>query len=300
MAVYKKKSRWYTDLYDSNGRRIRQTVNIKGKNPSTITRPDAMKVEAIRKAQLAQGFELISNKNSITFEKLLQQYLTWSKENHKSYPIQLSICKNLLAYFKGMKLKNINLWHIEKYKSYRKKLGRCEETINKELGALRRMINLALEWKIISKNPIEGMKLLRVPVRKHRVIRDWEFQKLYNSSPNHFKPILLTAYMTGMRKGEIQKLKWKDVDLEEGYITVSESKNNEYRTIPINKILLDSLKQLKENSRNEYLFTTPQGEPYKSNSAWKRVWITTDRGELQEINQKISNNRAPNSSLNRE
>jgi len=275
MGVFKKGDRWYTDLYDSNGQRIRLTVKINGLDPSKISRREAEKVEAIRKADFAKGIELAIHKKDILLDQLIERFLEWATDNHKSFKIDKSICKNLSNYFKKTKVSKINLWQIEQYKSYRKKLGRCEETINKELGALRRMINLALEWGLISKNPIMGMKLLRVPIRKFRVIRDWEFQKLYDCAPMHFKPILLCAYFTGMRKGEIQKLKWKDVDLKEGYVTVAESKNNEYRTIPITNMLWSSLNRLNLNSHNEYVFNTRKGEPYKSDSAWKRVWNNT-------------------------
>lgn len=48
----------------------------------------------------------------------------------------------------------INLWLVEKYKAERKAQGKKPETINKELGVLRRMFNLAMEWKTIGSNPI--------------------------------------------------------------------------------------------------------------------------------------------------
>ena len=86
------------------------------------------------------------------------------------------------------------------------------------------MFNLAMEWKTIGSNPIQEMKLLKVPRYLPRVLKEEEFEKLYNAASFHFKPILFCAYLTGMRKGEIITLKWKDLDLKESYIYLKEKK----------------------------------------------------------------------------
>ena len=220
MGYYKKGNRWYIDYYD-NGSRKREVVSIKGKDPSTITLRDAEKALAIRKAEIAQGkFDITKTEKPIKFEKLVEAYLEWGKENLKAPIAAQTACKNLLAFFKGKNIYSLTLWEVEKYKSERKKQGRKPETINKELGALRRMFNLSLQGALrvkVGKNPVQGLKLLKVAKLKPRVLKDWEFLKLYETSSSHFKPILLCAYMTGMRRSEIAKLKWKDV---ENYRTV--------------------------------------------------------------------------------
>src|SRR5919109_267175 len=55
MGVYKKDNRWYIDYYLSDGTWKREVVSIKGKTPERITREDAKKALAIRKAEFAQG-----------------------------------------------------------------------------------------------------------------------------------------------------------------------------------------------------------------------------------------------------
>lgn len=274
MAVYPKGNRWYIDYY-IKGERKREAVSIPGVDPSKITRSDAEKALSIRKSEIAQGkFDIIHTKRAFSFEKLIDMYLDWAKDNHKAPERDIAASKPLLLFFSGKKVDQINLWLIEKYKSHRKSLGRKPETINKELGVLRRMFNLAMEWKEISTNPVKGMKLLKVPKSFYRVLKDSEFQKLYQTASPHFKPILLCAYFTGMRRGEIAHLKWDDLDLTDGYILVKESKNNEPRSIPICEILLKTLRGLKENLKSEFVFTTHEGEPYKSTTAWKRAWTT--------------------------
>jgi len=87
-----------------------------------------------------------------------------------------------------------------------------------------------------------------------RILSNEEFELLYSSASEQFKPILLTAIRTGMRLGEILALKWDDINLKEDYLLVKDSKNYESRYIPIHPELKDVLINLKENSNNEYVF----------------------------------------------
>ncbi|GJM16110.1 MAG: integrase [Thermodesulfobacteriota bacterium] len=278
MGCYKKGNRWYIDYYD-NGSRKREVVTIKGKDPSTITYRDAENALAIRKAEIAQGkFDISKTEKPIKFEKLIDAYIDWANENHKSPDRDHTIRNNLLDFYKGKNIYSLTLWDIEKYKSDRKKRGRKPETINKELGALRRMFNLALQGALkikIGKNPIKGIKLLKVPKIKPKTYRPKEFQKLYDCAPKHFKPILLCAYMTGMRRSEIATLKWPDVDFQARTIYIAETKNDEPRLMPLSEALYSVLQDLKNNSESEFVFTTHEGKPYTSRSSWKSTWATT-------------------------
>lgn len=278
MGVYKKNNRCYIDYRTPDGKRKREVVTIPGKDPSTITQRDAENALSIRKSEIAQGkFNISKTEKPVKFEKLIEAYLQWADENHKASERDRTACKNLLTYFGGKNIYSLSLWDIEKYKSERKRQGRKPETVNKELGAIRRMFNLALQGVLsvkIGKNPIHGLKLLKVPKMKPRTYKLWEFQALYNAASSHLKPILLCAYMTGMRRDEIAKLKWKDIDFEDGSIYIAETKNDEPRTIPIGEALLNTLLDMKKEAVSEFVFTTPDGKPYTSKTSWKRAWST--------------------------
>ncbi|MDA2920805.1 site-specific integrase [Desulfobacterota bacterium AH_259_B03_O07] len=104
------------------------------------------------------------------------------------------------------------------------------------------------------------VKLFPEKPNKLRVVSDGEFQKVYNNASNFLKPILVTAINTGMRKGEILNLKWEDVNLIDGYIAIRDSKNNDSRMIPINKVLMQTLKSVKGNDSGEYIFSHNNGD----------------------------------------
>jgi integrase len=68
-----------------------------------------------------------------------------------------------------------------------------------------------------------------------------------------------------MRRGEIFNLKWQDINVRKGYILVRESKNNDSRIIPVNKVLMETLKSVTNNGSGEYVFSHNSGnDPVKT------------------------------------
>lgn len=72
---------------------------------------------------------------------------------------------------------------------------------------------------------------------------------------------------TGVRiQAEALTLKWEDIDFKHGLLTVraAYAKSGESRAVNLNSIVKAALKQLRERSREEYVFSKPDGSPYKS------------------------------------
>lgn len=73
-------------------------------------------------------------------------------------------------------------------------------------------------------------------------------------------------YTSGMRVSELRLVRIRDINLEEGYITVHEAKNHKERLIPIHPSLTTKCKELKEkihstSSEDEYFFMMKRGQP---------------------------------------
>ncbi|MBP7830984.1 MAG: tyrosine-type recombinase/integrase [Kiritimatiellae bacterium] len=66
-------------------------------------------------------------------------------------------------------------------------------------------------------------------------------------------PVIVTALCTAMRKGDCCLLRWKDVDLKNGFITVKTGKTGERVEIPVLPILHDVLRLI-PHTRGEYVF----------------------------------------------
>lgn len=82
--------------------------------------------------------------------------------------------------------------------------------------------------------------------RDRRLLPDEEKRLLGECAPV-LKAIILFALETGMWRGEIQKLRWKDVELIKCTAQLLDTKNREDRTIPLSSRAIAVLKGLPRN-----------------------------------------------------
>jgi len=91
-----------------------------------------------------------------------------------------------------------------------------------------------------------------------------EEERLLEASSEHLRPILIVALNTGMRRGEILNLEWKQIDLNKRLIKVENTKSGNNRIIPVNESLYQELLKAKNmNGRSRFVFPNPEtGQPY--------------------------------------
>ena len=254
MGAYKRKNIWYIDYY-FEGKRIREKVG-----PSKKL---AEKVLAIRTAEITRGqFDIQTYKSVITFGELAEIYIEYAKINKKSWRRDITSLKNILPFFKNMKLKLISPLDIENYKQKRRDEVK-PATVNRELACMKHMFNLAIKWKKASTNPVTEVKFFKEKNKRLRFLSEEEIHKLIECSSPQLKPIIITAITTGMRLNEILSLQWKDIDFENNLITLDETKGGSSRKIPINDTLKEVLLSLKNKAMNEFVFQSSLGKPYK-------------------------------------
>jgi len=64
-----------------------------------------------------------------------------------------------------------------------------------------------------------------------------EIKKLLDVCSEPLKSIVTIALNTGMRKGEILNLKWRDIDFNQRIIYLLETKRGEKREVPMNDVV---------------------------------------------------------------
>ncbi len=99
-------------------------------------------------------------------------------------------------------------------------------TVNRELGLLRRVFNVALSNGWIKHNPFSRGDSLINPgdeKKRERIITREEERRLLAACSGrraHLRPLIVCALDTGLRKGEILKLRPADLDFENRVIIV--------------------------------------------------------------------------------
>jgi integrase len=180
-----------------------------------------------------------------TFDELAHVYLAYVRDNKKSWDRDITSIQKLAGVFGGKRLIEITPASVERYKTQRlagKTIhGRppTSATINRELACLKHMFNVArkglieLKGGVPTENPVSAVPFLDEQNVRDGVLTHEEFQRMLDVSPAYLKPVLICAYYTGMRKGEILGLTWDRVDLKSGFIRRKESdtKTGEWMSI---------------------------------------------------------------------
>lgn len=125
---------------------------------------------------------------------------------------------------------------------------RSPATVVRYLAALSHVFTIAVnEWGWLEDNPIRKVRKPKEPKGRNRYLTEDEIPALLeacnNSSNPYLHTIVVLALSTGMRQGEILNLRWPDVNLDDGRITLRDTKNGETRTVPLAGRALDSLRE---------------------------------------------------------
>lgn len=241
-------------------------VKVKGilrrREETFPTRRLAELAMAKRRVEVAEGKFLDVRRRPVAdFEEVVEKYLKWAKGNKVSWDRDALSLTNWKKELKVKKLSEISTLDVERFKLKRRDKV-APRTVNEELNCLRRFFYRAMDWGLADSNPVKGVRRLREPPGRMKILSPDEAKKLLDACGPGLRPIVILALHTGMRRGEILGLKWGDVDFNRGVILVRRSKNGESREIPMTKTLREALSGLPRVS--DTVFTSSKGGPYRS------------------------------------
>jgi integrase len=137
------------------------------------------------------------------------------------------------------------------------------KTVNLDLSVLHDVLKTALREELIDSNPAEGVERPKVERRRWRILEPAEVQRVAKAfTDERARLVFLTLMLTGIRRFELQALRWRDVDLIESVLRIRESKSEEgERSIALSPTLAEALWQRRRGSAfkgdEEYVFAHP-------------------------------------------
>ena len=174
----------------------------------------------------------------------------------------LSYVPVLLESFGRRKLRSITHGDVEDYKRMRistptrKGTERAIASVNRELELLRQIFNYAKRQAWLERSPFDFGDALIVKsaeVSRERTLSDEEEVRLLAVCYGrlaHLRPIIITAVDSGLRRGEMFKLTWADVDFVSKTITLPMliTKTLRSRSVGMTDRMCDELLSLYEES----------------------------------------------------
>ena len=217
-------------------------------------------------------YAVLERQEKISFDELMELYRR--EGDHKEYILGKESV--YLNFFTGRKLSQITRKDLfafrDQVKSTPKQRGGdpvTEAHINRTLAGLRRLFNFAVGRELMESNPfpVTTKSGLFYPEKKglRNFFTEDQIEKILEASPEWLKPIILTAYYTGMRESELRGLRWEMVDFDSGVIYLHSSKTLKDATgkgqrVVMQRELIDLFQGF--SKRGEWVFSKPDGTPY--------------------------------------
>ncbi len=267
--------------------RLRQ----EGKEKSRVfpTLELARDAETKWKSDILRGEEAITRKKpSLPLEEFwTKHYLPWAKSNKKSWGADRSRFKMHIKPALGNKpLDKISTFDIEKLLSgmRNKKSVRGRKfapaTLKEVIALLSLLFTLSRKWGFNKgSNPCELVHKPKVNNLQTEYLTHDQQKKLLDtlkSWPDRMAAsIVLFAMLTGIRRGELFKLKWQDINIEHGIMLLRDPKGMKDVSLPLSKDALDVLKHLPREYETNYIF---YGKDGKQRTDFKHAWHSIRKG----------------------
>jgi len=284
MRIYSRKKKgarersWYIDYRDPvSGRRIRKVCGR--------TRHEAERARAQIESTLLGIGNVEPEPDNPPFFQFVQEYITHRSASGIA-PSTLTRYRRILQNFVDYVYKekpvinrigNITTKDIWDYIHYRKKDGKKNKTIWNEIDELKRCFRYAVEIGAIKHNPSQKVHFtLNNESSSHFFSKD-ELKQIFEAMKNEewLSDIFKTFLYTGMRKGELMHLQWRDVDLDRqvlhvryqvvraGKVIYNPKTKSSARVLPLNDEVIEILKRQKRKGLNkDHVFVNQQGRPF--------------------------------------
>ena len=187
---------------------------------------------------------------------------------------------HLKPIFGNLKLKDIQVDHANTLVAKLTGQGYAPKGINVILGVLLTLLNDAVQWRKLARNPLYRFKPVKEPETHFEYWTEAEIQHfLRGSASDPLHDLYVLALNTGMRRGEICGLKWDRVDFINGHIIVNRTldrfglsdttKSGKKRVVPINPVVRKSLERLYKSRRSEFVFAEENGDPLDAHHLYR-------------------------------
>ncbi|MEW8441733.1 MAG: tyrosine-type recombinase/integrase [Candidatus Thiodiazotropha taylori] len=263
--------------YRTKGRQRKYTIGRHGDYTAETARIEAMDLRTI----IAKGGDPQAEKRKANATPLLSdftdEYLALVKQTNKTWNKDESkLNKRILPKWGKLRLDTLTTRQIESlHRSI--KAERTPATANRYLALIKRMLNLAVEWGYIDKNPAQHIKLFKENNERTDWLNNNQVKALLTACSEYGDPYIAALFpfllYTGARLGEALNAQWTSIDVDRGMWHIPEAKSGKGRYVPLAPQAIAQLEALKQQESNPFVFCGRVKGQALVNVAkpWKRI-----------------------------
>jgi len=162
-------------------------------------------------------------------------------------------------------------------------------SVNRKMAVLKRALNVAVdEWDWLPSNPMDGIKALPEPKGRTRFLQEEELKALVDacnlSENNDLLATVVLAITTGARRGEIEKIRLKNINFKTRKILLPTSKSGKPRMLHLADYANDLVSIIVERAKPKqvYLFASPHN--IERSNDFRTAWRTAiKRASLEDF-----------------
>ena len=188
---------------------------------------------------------------------------------------------------------------VDRIEAKKKPKGLAPKTVRNIHQMIGSAYNLAMEQKLVSKNPTQGCALPKVEHKEMKTLTSDQLSTFFQEARDSgVYELYYLDLATGLRRGELLGLKWTDVDLDRGVLKIQRAisrqngkvveaplkTKNAYRTLPLSADAISVLKMQKcKVGNSEWVFPSPTGGPMSPDSVLHMLQRVLKRAGLPRI-----------------
>ena len=239
---------WRIKFTDADGRQVMETLGPEreGWNAKRASEELQNRLTDVRRIQLRKPTRLTFADYADTWFAEGESRRRWK---HRTVVQYRSIAKRLKTFFGPTPLATIRPRDVAAYIA--KQSGDyAPSTVGRDVDLLYDIFKTAKREELVHTNPVEGAERPKQGRRRWRILEPVEIKRVHNAfTDEQARTTFLTLVLTGIRRGELQGLRWRDVDLVENVLRIRDSKTEEgIRAIALSPALAEALWQHRRRS----------------------------------------------------
>jgi integrase len=229
------------------------------------TKKEAQRAEAKNKEELKNPQQMEMTQIAMVFLELVNLRLDYMKayNSEKHYKDCFYMAKRWVKIWADLLCTDISQEMIQRFVLDRNKVSSF--AANKEIRCLKALFNFGIKKKYISCNPVNGIELLPIEKRVKYIPASQDIDKVIDGADQDTQDYLWAIRESIGRMGEINRLTWNDVNLNNGTVTLYTRKKKGGHLTPRSVFMTEKLFSVIKRRHSER-------DPEKPWVFWHTYW----------------------------